>query len=316
MIDAPIVWEQDQAADATIPSVLQAWAAARGLRLVAPSAGGRHVVAVDPKIATRVEEALHAARELVTQHDAEGAERALARAEALLRAHPELPQAPWLLAEVERGWAMRFSRLDPVDTARAARAWRAATALDGGRLAGVGETAAAPEPAVPFSLQVAGGGTTLRLDGNAIEPGASRASPGLHQLVARTEAGDVVFAEWIAIAPGALVRVVLPTPEPCSSGDLSSRAPACATWVRARESGGTFFVRTCNDSGCGPELAVAPLIAEPPRHPVVVRHGLPVWATWTLVGASVVVAGVAAGAIGWAALPTTTRTVFTTSKPQ
>src|SRR5208282_550685 len=144
-LDTVAVWVDG--APESVPNVLQTWAAARGLRLVPPKEGGRHTIPVDATVATRVEESLHLARELLTQHDADGAERALAHAEALLRAHSELPQAAWLLAEVERGYATRFARLDPVDLARAARHWRTAAALDGGRTPGVGEdSSAAAEP--------------------------------------------------------------------------------------------------------------------------------------------------------------------------
>ncbi|HEY2369403.1 MAG TPA: hypothetical protein VGH87_23560, partial [Polyangiaceae bacterium] len=90
-MDAPVVW-MDAAPD-QVPSILQTWASARGLRLVAPSEGGQHAIAVDPAIASHVEEDLRVAREMTAQHDADRAERALARAEALLRAHPEIPQA-------------------------------------------------------------------------------------------------------------------------------------------------------------------------------------------------------------------------------
>lgn len=320
MIDAPLVWDGG-AQTGPIPSVLQTWAAARGLRLVLPRPGGRHAVAVDPALAARVEERLHAARELVTQHDADGAERALARGETLLLAHPELPEAPWLLAEVERGWAARFSRLEPIDAARAARAWRQADALDGGRLPGIGEPAPPPRaPSAPFSITLTGPSRSaeLRFDGRVISPGAQAAPPGLHQLVATVD-GRVVFAEWVFVVPHADVRVALPAPEPCSAEDLAGPAPACATFVRVRAGAtrGAYQVCECErDGGCGPELAIAPVWTAPPEHHGVVRHGLPAWAAWTFAGAGVVLGAIAAGAIGWAALPSTTRTVFVTSKPQ
>ena len=329
MIDTPIVWQQP--ASEETPPLLRTWAESRGLRLVAPRAGGRRAIPVDPSVATKVEDALHRARELVTQHDAEGAERALATAEGLLRDHPELPQAAWLFAEVERGWAARFARLDPVDAGRAARAWRAAAALDGGREAGIGEVSAAPEAAVPFSIETdparsgETGGVTLTLDGAPIAPGAHQTRPGLHQLVAR--AHDVpVFAEWITVAPGATIRVALPSAEPCSAADLASGAPACPSWVTARAGeGGAFVVRVCSaGSGCGPDLVVAPLPgpglrpdgSRPQDHHVIVRHGLPTWATILLASGGVILGGIAAGAIGWAALPTTTQVVFKTNPPR
>jgi hypothetical protein len=91
----------------------------------------------------------------------------------------------------------------------------------------------------------------------------------------------------------------------------------CATWVTARAgSHGAFTVRVCAaGSGCGPELVVGALTPQPEHHDVSVRHGLPTWATVTLVSAGVILAGIGAGAIGWAALPTTVKTVFQPSPP-
>ncbi len=316
MIDTPVVWSEH--AEESIPSVLQTWAQVRGLRLVQPREGGSRAIEVDASIAQRVEEALHAARELLTQHDADGAERALARAEALLRAHPELPQGAWLLAEVERGWAARFARLDPPDAERAARHWRAAAALDGGRAAGVGEVNAQAETPVSFSLALVDSGANaseLRWDGEIVAPGSHTALPGLHQLVAKQD-GAVVFAQWIAIAQGTPVRIALPMPEPCSRADLAG-ARMCGAWVLARRTSApsTFLVRVCSSGGCGPELTVSPIEWTETRKPK--HHGLPGWAAWTLGGAGVAAAlGVAAGIIAYFALPPVQQTRWITSPPQ
>ncbi len=316
-MDAPIVWED--AAQEQVPNILQTWAAARGLKLVSPSEGGQHAIAVDPTVATRVEDDLHAARELVTRADADGAERALARAEALLRAHPELPQGAWLLAEVERGWASRFARLAPTDTERAARHWRAAAALDGGRAAGVGESSAAPDREEPFSIDVRDAGMVeLRWDGDVISPGAHEARPGVHQLVA-TANGAVVFAQWVTVTHGTNVRVALPTAEPCSRADFDAKgAVQCPSWISAKrgDRAGTFVVRSCVANACGAELLVAP-ISYTPEKPPVVKHGLPAWAVWTLTGAGIVAAAALAGVIGYYATPPTQEVVFKTGpKPQ
>ena len=74
---------------------------------------------VDLTIADRVEKELDRAREAIAALDADVAERALARAETLLREHPELPQAAWLRAEVHRSWAARWTRVEPRDDQRA-----------------------------------------------------------------------------------------------------------------------------------------------------------------------------------------------------
>ena len=305
MIDAAVVWidaapEASQAA----PAELKAWASTRGLRLVEPSAGGRKSIAVDPSVAAHVEDELRVTRELLTQHDADGTERALARAESTLREHPELPQGAWLMAEVERGWAARYARLEPVDVERAARAWRAAAALDGGRAAGVGEPSVDAEGAVAFSLEVRDGQGELRLDGALIEPGTIQSRPGLHQLVAKAD-GAVVFASWITVAAGTLVSIALPTPTPCSRADLAHAnvEPAgvrCPSWIAVRHGDSdSLRVRTCEGSNCGSELVVG-RIETVPGHPGNGEHPkLPKWLTWTLVGAGVVAVGVAASYTAW-----------------
>ncbi len=325
MIDAPIVWEGVGVNDgsAEIPTLLQTWASSRGLRLVTPREGGAYAIEVDAGAAEHVEEFLHQARELVTQHDADGAERALARAEALLRAHPELPQGAWLMAEVERGWASRFARLEPSDAARAARHWRAAAALDGGRAAGVGEVSVAADAPVGFSIDVGAratprSGLEMRWDGDAISPGVHTTLVGLHQLVAK-EDGHVVFAQWIAVAQNETrIHVALPTAEPCTRADLTS-ASLCATWISAKRTSRsptpTFIVRVCARASCGPELTVAPI--EWRDHESTRKHGLPAWAGWTLAGIGIAtVVGVAAGIIAYFALPPIQQTRWTTSSPE
>ena len=309
MLDAAIVWVGESPPSGALPTLLQTWAAVRGLRLVAPSEGGRHAIVVDMTVSKSIEESLHQSRELLAQHDADGTERALAHAEGLVRAHPELPQAAWLLAEIERGWAARFAQLEPVDRPRAERHWRAAAALDGGRVAGIGEpSVTAPRDApAPLQIEVVGHADEVLVDGHAI---AASEIPGLHQLVA-IASGQVVLAQWIATA-SATVRVVLPTPEACSRADLDSTlgAPTCPSWVSVRRDGERYFVRTCARAACGAELLVTPMPRLTPNHGTAVRRGLPPWASWTLAGAGVVAAGVIAAVVTWFAVPPMQQTVW------
>ena len=313
-MDAAIVYVGD--APSATPSVLKAWAESRGLRLIEPAEGGRHVIPVDPAVAKSVEDSLHQAREMLAQHDADGAERALAHADGLLRAHPELPQAAWLLAEVERGWATRFSQLEPLDLVRAARHWIAADALDGGRAAGVGERSAAPDVKVPFADRRRRARRRAGPRRRAHRPRLQEARPGLHQLVARA-GGAVVFAQWVGIAHDVTVHVAVPTPAPCSRADLSGPSVRCSSWVSARETNpgaGTYYVRSCSASACGAELLVAQLTRTPiptPHNP----HGLPTWAAWTLAGVGAAALGVAIGVVTWALLPQAQQTIFKTTAP-
>jgi hypothetical protein len=311
-LDAAVVWVD--VAEYRIPDVLQSWAAARGLRLVEPPEGGRHAIAIDGSHAKAIEDSLHQSRELLAQHDADGAERALAHAEGLLRAHPELPQAAWLLAEVERGWATRFAQLEPVDRARAERHWRAAAALDGGRAAGVGEPAGAADESVTFRLDVQGAADEIRLDGEPVSSGNRIARPGLHQVTA-TASGAVIFAQWTSVARDVDVRLALPGPAPCSRADLAGPDIRCPSWVRVRhERSNAYTVQSCSGASCGAELLITALPrpeALPPKH-----HHFPTWAAWTLGAAGVVAAGVIISAVSFYAIPITQQTIFKTTMPQ
>ena len=311
MLETAIVWESAQTdggvASTGVPAMLQAWAATRGLRLVFPREGGSYAISVDPSLSKAVEDSLHQARELLAQHDADGTERALAHADGLVRAHPELPQAAWLLAEIERGWAARFAQLEPIDALRAQRHWRAAASLDGGRVGGIGEPAGAGgEAPVAYKLDVVGHADEVLLDGHVARPSEV---PGVHQLVA-TSSGQVVLAQWIGIAPDSSVRVVLPSPEACSRADFQSGAALCPSWIRVRRDGERLFVRSCARATCGAELLVTPMPRLDGSRGALVRHGLPAWAAWTLAGTGVVALGVIAGVVTWFAVPPVQQTVW------
>src|SRR5262249_20105985 len=141
-------------------------------------------VPVDRTVADKVEAELDRARDAIAAQETDTAERALARAEELLFAHPELPQGAWLMAEVHRAWSTRYSRLEPRDRTRADAAWQRAAALDGGRIAGVGESAAPLPPPVHAQLVLDGTSPDTRalLDGAPVTPGDVVRPAGEHQL--------------------------------------------------------------------------------------------------------------------------------------
>ena len=176
----PVVWlSAERAAPANAERALAEWGRARGLRLVAPDEAGSSMLRVDLSIGDRVEKELERGDRVACALDADAAERALARADALLRANPELPHAAWLRAEVERSWAARFSRVEPTDDVRAAEAWRHAEALDGGRVAGIGETSVASRERVRATIVVEGAGASrvvVRLDGAPLAASAGGAT--------------------------------------------------------------------------------------------------------------------------------------------
>jgi len=307
-VDAPspatIVWIAP-ARSAGDRHALEQWALARGVRLVLPADGSLPEIPVDLAIGSRVEDELDRARDAIAAHETDAAERALARAEALLREHPELPQGAWLMAEVHRVWSARWQRLQPRDVARADAAWQRAAALDGGRVAGVGETAA---PALPsargrIELEGAGPGAVLRIDGIETAQGHVTRAAGEHQMTV-TESSSVRYAAWVTFAEGAVVRVHVPGPPACSTADLErarvdgaqihAAGVHCSSWVAALPSGaGALRIATCEKERCGPlvewrvgtaRLPSGPSTEEP-------RPGRwPAWATWTAFGAGIAVA--------------------------
>lgn len=311
--------ERDDAARA-----LTGWARARGLRLVDATGGSLSgPPTIDLTVADRVEKELERAREATAALDADAAERALARAEALLRDHPELPQAAWLRAEVHRSWAARWSRVEPRDDQRAQLAWQEADALDGGRAAGIGEVAFPPRPRTAVTLTVQGVPSpkvVARLDGTELTGTSSSdgaityaldVPPAEHQLVITID-GHVAFASWVAIAEPAagaaratipihigddgacsaasLATVTRTAPGPgADAGAVRASGVTCEHWVAAvpAERRGAVLVARCERSACGPFLEWRSEGAfGAPGPPLVVPHGgpWPAWATWTAVG--------------------------------
>lgn len=311
--DVPVVWlSADAASDGDAARALTEWARARGLRLVAVDEVAAPSLHVDMTIGDRVEKELDRAREAIAALDADAAERALARAEALLRDHPELPQAAWLRAEVDRSWAARFTRVEPKDEARAAEAWRAAYALDGGRVAGIGEADLGPRKRTPATIVVEGvrgRPVVVRLDGAPLTPketASGRATyetelaPAEHQLVASVD-GRPVFASWIAVpaaGPTAPIEVHLASGGACTRDAFVSvtredghvRAPgvACPRWVAALpvDRAGAVLVARCEGDACGPllEWRIERYGSSGPPQALGPRSTWPGWATWTLVG--------------------------------
>jgi hypothetical protein len=301
------------------------WARARGLRVHTANESARGALEhVDLTIADRVEKELDRAREATAALDADVAERALARAETLLREHPELPQAAWLRAEVHRGWAARWTRVEPRDDHRAQLAWQDAAALDGGRAAGIGEVAFAPRPHTTATLIVHGGSSralVARLDGTELTgaPGSSGTTrytldvpAAEHQIVVSVD-GETAFASWVAIsespaASPALVDVRVGSDGACGTasfggvsadgtGGVRAGGVTCDHWVAAMptERAGAVLVARCERDACGPFLewrTAGGLEAAPGAAPPQVRRGgaWPAWATWTALGVGAVAA--------------------------
>jgi hypothetical protein len=320
--DVTVVWVEKAEGRDDALRALRDWGRARGLKVVIPADGpSGSAVKIDFAIADRVEKELDRAREAIAALDADVAERALARADAILREHPELPQAAWLRAEVHRSFAARWTRVEPRDDVRAQNAWQDADALDGGRAAGIGELAVPPRPKASAALTVQGGGSraiVARLDGVELTGTSTEGTltyavdvpPAEHHLVISVD-GETAFAAWVAIAgvpagsPKPSIPVRIGDDGACAASSFAGvvrdgngvRAAnvSCDRWVAAApaERRGTVLVARCERSTCGPflEWRSEGSFGLGPETPVVPRGGAwPGWATWTAVGVGAVAA--------------------------
>jgi hypothetical protein len=308
-----VVWAAE-APDARAEAALESWARAQGRTLVAPADVVPVRLSVDLAVVDTIENGLDDARDAIAAGSADEADRAIATTARLLHAHPELPNAAWLMAEVERARATRLERIAPADPNGAKQAWANADALDGGRLAGAGEQAHVEAGAATLVPDLRPSPEwQVWIDGTeapSAAPFASRAGP--HAVVVTWREAPV-WATWIEIPPGtSTVALSDFAPVPCSTSDfdsvvrsatgISASRTRCARWIAVApgEVAGTVRVAACGADTCGP----AALWPETPAwdRPVPTRHdasrGWPAWATWGLVGTSAAVAsGVAAGIV-------------------
>ncbi len=336
--EAALVWLAQEPPSDEARRALDTWGSARDVRLVTPRDSATKAIAIDFSISDRVEQELDRAREAIAAHEVAVAERALVNAERELLAHPELPQAAWLLAEVERAWAVRFMRIAPIDAERAEKAWARAAALDGGRASGVGEPrAGAAAPTVKATITMSAGTTlVVTLDGVAITAGPIERAAGTHQLIV-TRDGTTAWAAWVTFAEGATVAVPDLAGAPCSTDDVArarftgdgvdARGVRCPRWIAAlpfgavtEGAGTTIRVASCERERCGPLLEWrAPRGGDfIPAPPGVAPFKWPAWGTWTLVGAGAVAVGVVVLVASGVFAPTHNETRFVNGgiKPQ
>jgi hypothetical protein len=294
---ATLVWMAPEAPDAAESRALSGWSHAHGVRLVPPQPVTSPALPVDPGLAEGVEPLLERARDAIAARDGDSADRALSSAESTLRAHPELPQASWLMAEVERARAARWRRVPPTDSEVAEGAWLRAEALDGGRVPGVGEEGSArhPPPAT-VALDLSPEGAQPWLDGEPVQAGTIATRAGPHALVVTWE-GKPVWAAWIDTLPGiSTLHVSAPGPAPCSERDVAGARMTlaaveanhvrCGAWLAATGGAqpGSVRVAACEANRCGSVFEwTAPL---PWTWSPASEHGTdrkwPAWATWTL----------------------------------
>lgn len=295
------------------PSEVRALAAhkdATGLRAIALPAGKKSIAIVpDPERASRIlriEETLRAAREPLDLGDREQvgelrAKVALAYADA--RAHPEAPEAPFLVAEALRTLARVEELAGDAPSARALRV--RADVLDGGRRIGLSEGGPS-EPTVESAVSVsialveAEDATEVYVDGERRDVGkALSLAPGEHHLRIAHEGGTIV-AQWLAIGDAKTQELSFragPGVVACSERDLeralnkSSFSVACARWLRVTRAKDAIEVSVCGATSCEPASvwSTAPL-AKPKPIPTETSFLRSKW-TWIGVGAAAVVGG-------------------------
>jgi hypothetical protein len=303
---------------------LEAWAQARLVEIRAPEPDLPGHRAPSRQIVEQIEERLESARLLSAALDERGARGRLAEAEQLLRDHPELPQAPWLMAE-----RLMLEAALGTNANRSAELRRAAALLEGKR-APTYAAAGEPEPVEPDAATapraVVGLAARDRLEWNA-RPSSRRLTLGAGEHHARViRRGRTIWAGWVAVAPDA-ERISLPVPAPvaCSLDDLAAArisgdrvladpATLCERWAVARPApGGGVEVASCERARCGPLLGWSRsygAIYEGPPQPRA-APGFPTWAALTLAGAgAVVVAGVVAWRSGAFDEPAPAPTTF------
>jgi hypothetical protein len=334
--DATVVWIAPAPPDAGQRRALAGWASTHDVRLLEPLEETPRSLSVDltlsalAVLAAEVEARLDAARDAIAGLDAPAVDRELAAAEALLRAHAELPQAGWLMAEVERIRAIRFRRVAPTDPDAAERALGRAYAIDGGRSPGMGEEPWQPHgEATKIELYPAPApGDAVWLDGRRVLPRFD-VRPGLHVALV-TRDGAPIWASWIDVLPGQ-TRIALdaPRPTPCSRTDVASAsmnaaavsatATRCPRWVAAAPGSAPLeiMVASCSASRCAAPVAwrLSAPWAEPPPAPPAERRW-PAWATWSVVGAGAAVAATVVLASALRTTPTETRFVSNSIKTE
>ncbi len=251
------------------------------------------------ELVDKIEAALDEAQTLAASLDEERALELLAGVERELLAHPELPQAAWLMAERHQVTAA-IRRRQPDGAEEARKLVESARALEGSRAQAFGESAegGTPELAAPAATLLAvrdlDRADALVLDGK-LAAAAENVLPGRHH--ARVVRGSrVAWAGWFDVPAGPRLDKRLGVPEriACSADDLadvtqSGRAPNvppgvhCARWVAVRHGATGLEVSWCGGERC---TAFGPLLRE--QLETKPKAAMPPWLAATIVGVATV----------------------------
>jgi hypothetical protein len=258
----------------------------------------------DAALSDALEAELEQARTALSALEEAAASERLRRIEARLRAHPHLPQAPFLMAEC---FALQAQALRVSEPERAARLDAQRQALEGVRAEAFGETpivSSAPSPSLPIELEGLAPNDALLLDG-APSSIPRQLPEGLHH-VRVLRGGRPIYADFFEVSR-AQPRAQLANPKVvvCSPDDLSGmwradgklagpkeRQVSCPSWALFREQGSGIAVAMCEAERCGP-FSIWHARPSAPFQPLAATGGdgaLPGWAGFTLAGAAAVLA--------------------------
>jgi len=316
-----VVWHVE-ATDVALRA-LNRFASARGLALRAPSTA--HWVAAMPIDTSRgdaVDRGINAAQNALAGSDATLAVAHLAAAEALLLAHPELPHAAWLWAELKRTWALHYEQLSPPRADLAAQARREAIALAGPRARGTAEPELQPTPTRVLRASYPPG-HTLWVDSHESASASGtdlQVNAGPHHLVLRNPAGSVAWSGFVHILVDTDLRLPVGAAQSaCSEAEFQAvtwdgRAVPragniqCPSWLIALPTATGVRLHTCHQGTCASTIEWSGLPSAPfvLNTPAPKATPWPNWATWTLI---------AAGALGATATTLVAAGVFT-DRPQ
>jgi len=299
-----LVWLGARQPDPAASATLAAWAEANAVRLEGPRHEMPAETAREASIAGRCETLLDQARDQLQAGDEASAGALLAELDQTLRAHPELLQAGWLMAERYRAEARLLRSTSP----DGAMAWgQRADIIEGTRAAAFGETATTPASAAKIRVELVVHGARrheIAWDGVLSSDDVSTL-PGEHHLVVLRGA-RVAWAGWVsALAPGK-IDVWVPDAPACSAEDFERVAVdaamrvsvppgvRCGSWLAASPGPrpGTLSLTRCHADQCEPSTLFSGALgqAAAPGEPADKTSVLPAWAAWTLAGAGVVAA--------------------------
>lgn len=233
----------------------------------------------DPALVQRLERDLEHARIAATSLEETRALEELHKVSGALRAHPELPQCAWLMAEALALEIEIRSRqgTDTTDLERQRRLLEGARATRYSAEASASPTELATEPRPIESLKLTGLADRDRIEwnGGELPTRSPTVGVGVHH-VRVLRAGRAVWAGWVSVTPGHRA-VALPAPplEACSQDDfegvrfeangIAASGVRCALWVAAREAGAGVELALCRGSACERPVRWPPVRRQPAR---------------------------------------------------